>query len=203
LWAPKGLALTTPINNLISKMQQMSESVATLATRETDYLSFVAKQTSPNFTKVHVARPQKVVKILKKRKSASSEPIAVSVYEKPHGGFARELLHKPLKEGGDSLNPKLEDEDSQDAEVRDPDILEKIMVALDGMIQKRYERYANEFVEGVKATMQEFLDEVEELAPIEFEVTEEGQAARSRLAAIVDELALSCEQVGALIPTKV
>ena len=202
LWAPKGLALTTPIKNLVTKLEQMSDSVATLAARETDYLSFVAKQTSPIFAQVHVARPQKVLKTLKKRKSTSGEPVIVSVYEKPHGVFARELLLKLFKEGADTPERKEEDdaEDSQEEPTQDTDVVEKIMAALDGMIQKRYKLYANEFVDGIRATMQEFLDEIQELAPTEVEVTEGGQAARSRLAGIVEDLAKSCEQLQELVP---
>jgi hypothetical protein len=203
LWAPKGLALTTPINNFITKLEQMSDSVSTLATRETDYLSFVARQTSAIYSQIYAARPQKVLKAMKKRKSSSGEPIMIEAYETPPGVFVRELLHRLLKEGpNDEAKAKDEAEnaDSEDAQPQDADIIEKIMVALDKMIQKRYKLYADEFVGSIKATMQEFLDEIKELAPIEVELTEDSQAARSRLADIVDELSQSCEQLQALMP---
>jgi hypothetical protein len=200
LWAPKGLALTSPIKDLLTRLKQMSDSVATLAARETDYLSFVARQTSPIFAQVHVARPQKVLKTLKKRKSASGEPVIVSQYEKPHGVFARELLLKLLKEGADNPEPKDDDEDSQEEPVQDTDIIEKVMVALDVLIERRHKQYASEFVEGMQAVMQEFLDEVKELAPTEIEISEDGQAARSRLASIVEDLGKSCEQLRELVP---
>lgn len=73
------------------------------------------------------------------------------------------------------------------------------MVALDGLIQKRYKIYSIDLVDSIRATMQGFLDEVRSLAPAEVQITEEGQAARSRLAAMVDELALTCQQVQGLI----
>lgn len=201
LWAPKGLALMTPIKNLLTKLDGMADSVATLAAREIDYLSFVAKQTSPIFLQVHVARPEKVLKTLKKRKSAAGEPVVISVYEKPHGVFTRELLLKLFREGANPPKANDGDDHSEEEQVEDTDVVQKIMVALDGMIQKRYKIYANEFTEGVEAIMQEFLREVQELAPAEVEASEEGQAARSRLAGIVDELAKSCEQLQELVPT--
>jgi hypothetical protein len=202
-WAPKGLALTTPINNLIAKLEQMSDSVATLATRETDYLSFVARQTSAIYSQVYVARPQKILKTLKKRKLSSGEPIVIEVYEKPPSVFIRELLHRLLKEGAvdeGKTKDEADDADSEDAPAQATDIIEKIMVALDRMIQKRYKLYADEFVGSIKVTMQEFLDEIKELAPTEVELTEDTQAARSRLADIVDEISQGCEQLQALVP---
>jgi hypothetical protein len=202
-WAPKGLALTTPINNLIAKLEQMSDSVATLATRETDYLSFVARQTSAIYSQVYVARPQKILKTLKKRKLSSGEPIVIEVYEKPPSVFIRELLHRLLKEGAvdeGKTKDEADDADSEDAPAQATDIIEKIMVVLDRMIQKRYKLYADEFVGSIKVTMQEFLDEIKELAPTEVELTEDTQAARSRLADIVDEISQGCEQLQALVP---
>lgn len=91
-------------------MQAMSESVATLATRETDYLSLVTRQTSSIFVKVHTTRPQKILRTLKKAKSASGEPVTVFVYDKPHGVFARELLHNLLKKGADIELPEDEED---------------------------------------------------------------------------------------------
>jgi hypothetical protein len=202
-WAPKGLALTTPINNLIAKLEQMSDSVATLATRETDYLSFVARQTSAIYSQVYVARPQKILKTLKKRKLSFGEPIVIEVYEKPPSVFIRELLHRLLKEGAvdeGKTKDEADDADSEDAPAQTTDIIEKIMVALHRMIQKRYKLYADEFVGSIKATMQEFLDEIKELAPTEVELTEDTQAARSRLADIVNELSQRREQLQALVP---
>lgn len=130
---------------------------------------------------------------MKKRNLASGEPVVVSVYEKPHVVFVRELLLKLLREGADTPKAKDDDDESEEEEVQDTGIVEKIMVAFDGMIKKRYKIYANEFVEGVRAIMQELLNEVQELAPAEVDISGDGQAARSRLADIVKELAKSCE----------
>jgi hypothetical protein len=184
-------------------LEQTSDSVATLATRETDYLSFVARQTSAIYSQVYVARPQKILKTLKKRKLSSGEPIVIEVYEKPPSVFIRELLHRLLKEGAvdeGKTKDEADDADSEDAPAQATDIIEKIMVALDRMIQKRYKLYADEFVGSIKVTMQEFLDEIKELAPTEVELTEDTQAARSRLADIVDEISQGCEQLQALVP---
>jgi hypothetical protein len=205
IWAPKGLALTTPINTLITKLEQMADSIMTLATRETDYLSFIARQTSDIFAQVHVARPEKIQRILKKRKSSAGEPVVIYVNKKPVGVFARELLHKLLREGASTQDLKAEDDESENSvsTLGHTDIVEKIMIALDGMIQRRYKIYKDEFLEGIKTSMREFLDEIRELAPAEVEITEDGRAARARLADIVGELDKFREELQGLVPAAV
>jgi hypothetical protein len=122
----------------------------------------------------------------------------VSVYEKPVGVFAKELLHRSFIEGvGDNDKGS---EGSQATPTPQMDIIEKITHALEGMIQKRHKLYAEEFINSVKATMQEFLEEIQQLAPSELEITGDSQAARLRLADIVDELRRNCEQLQELVP---
>jgi hypothetical protein len=109
-----------------------------------DDLSFVTRQTSAICLQAYVTRPQKTLKTLKKRALSSGNPVAVSVYEKPHGVFARELLLKVLKEGTDDQGAEDEDVYSQDVQGQDKNIIEKIMAALECMIRKLYKLYANE-----------------------------------------------------------
>jgi hypothetical protein len=114
----------------------------------------------------------------------------------------RELLHKLLKEGVSKQDLKAEDDESENSVSphETTDIIEKVMIALDGMIQRCYKMYTNEFVEPIKTTMQEFLDEVQELASAEVEIAEDGQAARARLADIVGELDKIGEDLRGLVP---
>jgi hypothetical protein len=72
------------------------------------------------------------------------------VYTKYHGAFARELLLKLFKEGGDASKSEYEDENSKNAAAEDTDVVEKIMIVLDEMIQKRHNMYTDEFVEAVQ-----------------------------------------------------
>jgi hypothetical protein len=206
LWAPKGLALTTPINNLVARLNSMADSVGTLAVRESDYTSFIARQTADIFETVYCSRPQKIQKMSRKRKSSSNDTIAKSVYEKPPGVFARELLLKLFKEGNCKKSAKANGSDAESEPESDDessiDIVEKIMLALDAMIQKRYKTYANDFVDGIKATMQEFLNEIQQLAPTEVEISEASQAARLRLSDAMGSLKKNCEDVQALVPRK-
>jgi hypothetical protein len=206
LWAPKGLALTTPINNLVARLNSMADSVGTLAVRESDYTSFVARQTADIFDTVYRSRPQKVQKISKKRKSSSKDTIVTSIYEKPPGVYARELLLKLFKEGSCKKFVQANGSDAESEPESDDessiDIVEKIMLALDAMIQKRYKTYANDFMDGIKATMQEFLNEIQQLAPTEVEISENSQAARLRLANAMDGLKKNCDDVQALIPRR-
>jgi hypothetical protein len=182
----------------MAKLDTMADSVATLATREVDCQSFVAKQMADTYDRVYTARPEKVLKTLKKRKSSSGDPVVVSVYEKPVGVFAKELLHRSFTEGvGDNDKGS---EGSQATPTPQTDIVEKITHALDGMIRKRHKLYAEDFTNSVKATMQEFLDEIQELAPSEHEITDDSQAARLRLADIIDELRCNCSQLQELVP---
>jgi hypothetical protein len=137
------------------------------------------------------------------RRSSSDEPIVVSVYERPHGIFARELLLKLLKDGHSTKTENQEGSDIEETEADgDTDIIEKIMVALDRMVQKRYKMYANEFVDGIKATLQEFLEKVQELAPSEVSINEASQAARSRLGELMEGLKKDCEELQVLVPRR-
>jgi hypothetical protein len=202
-WAPRGLALTTPINRLVVRLNQIADSLATLAARETDYTSFIAKQTADIFNTVYTSRPRKVLKTLQKRKSSSNKPVVVSVYEQPHSIFARELLLKLLKDGHSTKAESQEGSDIKETEADgDTNVIKNIMVALDRMVQKRYKMYGNEFVDGIRATMQEFLDEVQELALSEVTISKDSQAARSRLGELVEGLKKNCDELQALVPRR-
>ncbi|KAF1938095.1 hypothetical protein EJ02DRAFT_437394 [Clathrospora elynae] len=136
--------------------------------------------------------------VLRQMKESARNTVAISVYEKPISVFARELLLKLLKEGA-SPNEECSDvETEEDDDGSDTDGVEKIMVALDGMVQNWYKMYANEFADGIRATMQEFLNEIQELTSSEGLISEGSQAAHSRLEERVEELKKDCVDLGEL-----
>jgi hypothetical protein len=197
LWAPRSLALSTPITSFAHHVDKMAESVASLATRETDYLSFVAKSTAPIFSAVYIARPNKITRTSKKKRGANGEAVVVTGYEKPVGVFARQTLLTLLKYG----EKREQDEDTSEEDEAPGDVVEKIMLELEGLVRRKFTVLANECVEDVRAVMQEYLDEVAELAPAEVEVGEEGREARVRLEGIIGELERRCEVVRGMVPS--
>jgi hypothetical protein len=197
LWAPRSLALSTPITSFAHHVDKMAESVASLATRETDYLSFVAKSTTPIFSAVYVARPNKITRTSKKKRGANGEAVVVTGYEKPVSVFARQTLLALLKYG----EKREEDEEIGEEDEAPGDIVEKIMLELEGLVRRKFTVLANECVEGVRGVMQEYLDEVADLAPVEVGISEEGREARERLEGIIGELERRFEVVRGMVPS--
>ncbi|KAF2875141.1 hypothetical protein BDV95DRAFT_603908 [Massariosphaeria phaeospora] len=192
-WASRSLGLTALINSLVARMDSMSDALATLATREEDQRSFIARLTRATYEQVRAIRPEKIERTSKKRKG---EVRTISVYERPIGVFYKERLLKLLREGADPPgdDAKLEHEQEHD------DIVRKIMVRLDANVQKRYRAMAADLLLALKAVMGEFLAELRDLAPSDVQVSEQGRAARERLAALQEELGGDCAALQELLP---
>ncbi|KAG9189642.1 hypothetical protein G6011_06510 [Alternaria panax] len=141
LRAPTGLAPTSPIKKVVARPEQMVDLTGTLAVRESDYRSFIARQTTDVFGAVFVVRPQKV-------------------YEKPPRVFARELLLQLFKEGSCKKPAKESGKEAETEEVSEDEhctvTSSATMIFSKMSMPRRYKSHADNFADGIKATTQEF-----------------------------------------------